>query len=165
MVRVFQNRLSAAFVWAMVPFTIVSGIPRIGCICADGQHKLLCGKQLTAACCQDAETEAPSCPCCAKSESAQRLESVPAKSCCGQKAERPAGATVSKTCCTRYLVSPVVPTVAKIVLAPHPLPEWMVLEFVPAPGNSAAAIPVRDMLRSPDLPVSDLVILHQVFLI
>jgi hypothetical protein len=62
-------------------------------------------------------------------------------------------------------VSPVVPTIEKSVAAPNLLAEWATLEIVPDLLTTLAAVPARDLVRNPDLPVPDLVIAHQVFLI
>ena len=40
--RVFRHKLSRMAVWGMVPLMVVGGLPRVGCVCADGQHKVIC---------------------------------------------------------------------------------------------------------------------------
>ena len=35
-------RIATFLVWAMIPLTLVSGLPRVGCICANGERKLIC---------------------------------------------------------------------------------------------------------------------------
>jgi hypothetical protein len=36
------SRFTIVFIWAMIPLTVFGGLPRVGCICADGQHKFFC---------------------------------------------------------------------------------------------------------------------------
>ena len=43
--------------WAMIPLTVFGAMPRIGCICANGQHKFFCERHLMKA-------GGPQCACC-----------------------------------------------------------------------------------------------------
>jgi hypothetical protein len=52
-----NSRFSIALVWAMIPLTVFGSIPRVGCICANGQHKFYCQRHLMQA-------GAPRCACC-----------------------------------------------------------------------------------------------------
>ena len=80
-----KSRISIAVMWAMIPLTVLGGLPRIGCICANGQHKFFCERHLMKA--GDAK-----CACCygrgaAQSELANGTHSCPSVSmdCCGAK--------------------------------------------------------------------------------
>lgn len=163
--RAFRKRLSTAFVWALVPFTVVSGIPRIGCLCADGQHKLFCGKQLATACCANGAAQSSACPCCHNAGLAKPAKPAACTHCRTPDSPRPDETTVSQTGCTRYFVTPDVPTIQKVVSAPHPLPELAAFDLVPNIRTLSAVAPVREPARDSDLPVPDLLIAHQVFLI
>jgi hypothetical protein len=63
------------------------------------------------------------------------------------------------------MTSPVVPTVEKNVPTPNALHDLAVLDFVPSWTIIEVAAPAADAVRNPHLPVPDLVIAHQVFLI
>jgi hypothetical protein len=169
--KTFRNRRSLAIVWVMVALTLVGGMPREGCVCANGQHKIFCGKQFAKACCQkNGPTKSGRCSCCHQAEVAANSSSsacadASTDGCPNRDRHAPSETSVSNKCCTRYTVSPVVPTVEKIVAAPNSLSEWAVLDFVPNLVTFSVAVSGRELGRNPDLPVPDLVIAHQVFLI
>jgi hypothetical protein len=168
--RTFRNRRAVIVVWTMVALTLVSGVPRIGCVCANGQHKLFCGKQFVKTCCQDGAAQNGNCPCCHGSE----LAGVTGHASCGGESSGGCtnhaqnsgdGKSISSRCCTRYMASPVVPTVEKNVPTPNALHDLALLDFVPNWTIAEVAAPARDTVRNPQLPIPDLVIAHQVFLI
>jgi|SRR5579872_414648 len=37
-----KSRFTIAVLWAMIPLTVFGSQPRMGCICANGQHKFFC---------------------------------------------------------------------------------------------------------------------------
>ena len=37
-----KTRFAAVLIWAMIPLTVFASLPRVGCICANGQHKFYC---------------------------------------------------------------------------------------------------------------------------
>ena len=169
--KTFRKRRSFAIVWAMVALTLAGGMPREGCVCANGRHKIFCGKQFAKECCQkNGQTKSGKCSCCYKSETAQESSSAACADastagCPSRDRSTPTDTSVSSKCCSRYTVSPVVPTVEKNVAAPNSLSEWAALEFAPNLVAISASVSVRELVRNPDLPVPDLVIAHQVFLI
>lgn len=80
-----RNRFSIALLWAMIPLTVFGSIPRIGCICANGQHKFYCQRHLM-------KSGAPRCACCygrdgAAGDSAQANQPchLGARTCCGSR--------------------------------------------------------------------------------
>ena len=80
-----KSRFSIAVMWAMIPLTVFAGLPRIGCVCASGQHKFFCERHLTQA--GDAQ-----CTCCygrdeAKNAPSSRTHacSLATMNCCGAK--------------------------------------------------------------------------------
>lgn len=80
-----KSRFTIALMWAMIPLTVFGSIPRIGCICANGNHKFYCERHLM-------KTGAPRCACCygrdgAQGGSAHAMHAcrLGAKSCCGSK--------------------------------------------------------------------------------
>jgi len=52
-----KTRFAAVLIWAMIPLTVFASLPRVGCICANGQHKFFCersrasGSEGLCACC------------------------------------------------------------------------------------------------------------------
>jgi hypothetical protein len=80
-----KSRFTIAVLWAMIPLTVFAGIPRIGCICASGQHKVFCERHLMKA-------GGAQCACCygrdaAKYQPANSAQacSLSTTSCCGAK--------------------------------------------------------------------------------
>jgi hypothetical protein len=80
-----KSKLKIALMWAMIPLMVFGSLPRIGCICANGQHKFFCQRHLTGA--HDAQ-----CTCCygrptASSERAGKTRGCPTDvlTCCGAK--------------------------------------------------------------------------------
>lgn len=37
-----KSRFTTIVMWAMIPLTVFGSLPRMGCICANGQHKFFC---------------------------------------------------------------------------------------------------------------------------
>src|SRR6266478_4078896 len=37
-----KSRFTIVMMWAMVPLVVFGSLPRIGCVCANGQHKAFC---------------------------------------------------------------------------------------------------------------------------
>lgn len=73
-----KSRFTIALLWAMIPLTVFGSQPRVGCICANGQHKFFCQRHLQ----HDADGQ---CTCCKPNESAQQAESASRVN--GQKSE------------------------------------------------------------------------------
>lgn len=48
-----RSRLSSYIACAMIPLALWAGMPSVGCICADGQHKLFCFHTSAEAYCCD----------------------------------------------------------------------------------------------------------------
>ena len=41
-----KTRITKVLMWAMIPLIVFGSMPRMGCICADGQHKIFCQRHL-----------------------------------------------------------------------------------------------------------------------
>jgi hypothetical protein len=60
-----KSRFTIALLWAMIPLTVFGSQPRMGCICANGQHKLFCQRHLQrdtdrrCTCCYGKDTADP----------------------------------------------------------------------------------------------------------
>src|SRR5882672_7391185 len=77
-----KSRFTTVLMWAMIPFIVFGSLPRMGCICADGQHKIFCQRHLQGA-------KAGGCVCCERQTAAAdafgtEKSSVPSgrHSCC-----------------------------------------------------------------------------------
>jgi hypothetical protein len=95
-----KSRFSIALMWGMIPLMVFGSLPRIGCICANGQHKFFCERHVEGA--HDAQ-----CACCygrqaTTRETASDGHSWPTSvmSCCGVKrASHDAGTPAFATDC------------------------------------------------------------------
>lgn len=76
-----KPKFLAALVWTMVPLTVFGGLPRMGCICANGQHKFFCERASSA--------REGLCRCCfgeaAKPSRSEQDGNRTLKSCCRHK--------------------------------------------------------------------------------
>lgn len=160
--------LWSALLWAMLPVTFVSGLPRMGCICANGDYKLSCDGH-RGNCCQHEAPESHAHCCCGRAHRSSSAQSSPTKSdaggdCCRRSARHQKGIAPSKRCCTPIVLSSVLSKGAHPVSIPnleaHP---WLISsnDFWRSPVSS----PISMSMRSHHLPVPDLVIAHQVLLI
>lgn len=71
-----KSRTAIALVWALVPLTVFGSLPRMGCICANGEHKFFCERHRS----RDGEGR---CVCC--HGPAATGGSSGEKTCCRQK--------------------------------------------------------------------------------
>src|SRR5579871_2442304 len=118
--RSFRKRFAIGLVWALIPLTLLGSLPRMGCICADGKHKLLCERQFhrKSGCKGDSGT----CSCChgnstksdhqSNDQVAKRLPPSDVKSCCAERRANqrlPLGKhfASSDRCCTPQITVPV----------------------------------------------------------
>lgn len=69
-----KSKFSIAVMWAMIPLMVFGSLPRIGCICANGQHKFFCERHLTRA--HDAQ-----CSCCYGRQTAPSATAAKSGSC------------------------------------------------------------------------------------
>lgn len=163
-----REHLWVGLLWGMIPLTLVSGMPRQGCICANGDYKLFCDGNHGS--CGHADDEnsckSESCCCCHKSHhdgiSVSRADI--GSGCCHRSANSRPCAARSQHCCTPVVGMTVLPRVAEQVSVPDFNLQSLlvyVLDVLPSPAGS----PIPVSARSADLPVPDLVIAHQVLLI
>lgn len=171
--RTIRKYLWATLIWAMVPVTLVAGTPRMACICANGQYKEFCERHLNP-CCRtgrDQTTEKGLCSCCHKHELAKSRRTAADKSetvagCCQSHRSTgcPGGQAQSERCCKPVAVVPLLPPVVQILV----LPDLTPMALLVSSDNLLQATmvsPTRESAWNPALPVPDLVIAHQVFLI
>jgi hypothetical protein len=69
-----KSRFTIALMWALIPVVAFAAQPRMGCICANGQHKFFCQRHSEGS--QDAR-----CTCCFGRGSETGKSA--AKACCG----------------------------------------------------------------------------------
>lgn len=161
-----RKGLPCFVMWAMIPLTLLSGVPRIGCICANGERKLLCARHLDSllhGTPQRADAEDGLCECCYGRQPAGQT-----KSCCGRsKGPCPPSSRVhsaSSPGCTSVVSAPVLPPLVAVTLAPHS--DCLCLLTVDTAGHSGEQrIGAQAGNGHPFFPSLDRVVLHQVFLI
>jgi len=62
-----KTRITKVLMWATIPLIVFGSMPRMGCICADGQHKMFCQRHLQGnrtggcVCCQGLKAAADGC--------------------------------------------------------------------------------------------------------
>jgi hypothetical protein len=157
-------------IWAMVPVTLFAGIPKLGCICINGQYKLFCERHLSGCCRGESKPSAGKglCPCCHKGQLADARKAAdtdkPVAGCCHGPAKRVGGQAHSERCCKPVVGIPLLPPVVQHVAVPD-----LTLFALLAPSvdllQGAVVSPTRESAWNPTLPVPDLLIAHQVFLI
>jgi hypothetical protein len=165
-------RFSVFMMWALIPLTVVGSLPRIGCICANGNHKLFCQRHLNRRCLDHSESAGNSalCACCYKSAATHASRPTTSLSravagCCHHNHRPSNEKSVKAGCCTPLVGIPVLPPVAQNVAAPDLSAAQALLIDTIDLLAMPATFPTRVSVRNPDLPVPDLVIAHQVFLI
>ncbi len=166
-----RGRLQVVMLWSMVPLTFLSSMPRIGCICANGDYKLFCDGHY-GTCCQQV-TKGPSdshaCCCCHRSHRASAEGNVSAdgnstKDCCHRSGGGHSRVAPAKRCCTPVAGMTVLPRASQPVSVPDVRAQLLQFCLVDS-FQSPVGFPAVVSTRSPDLPVPDLVIAHQVLVI
>lgn len=166
-----RNYLWQAAIWTMIPVTLFAAMPRIACICATGQQKLFC-EQLSKTCGSRRDMHAVEKgmrSCCRKEQLAHVRNDAaagtgPASDCCRRATTSPRGQVRSQRCCTPVVVAPVFPPVSQSLAMPDLTPMALLVsidDLLPA----VVKPPARESAWNPALPVPDLLIAHQVFLI
>lgn len=104
----FRQQLFSVVAWTTIPFVLASGMPRVGCLCANGDHRPFCqGIQPSASVPAKACADCSGCDCCAGAKVRAPTESKRTPACCGQAHEEHiAGAAASHRCCQPYLIPP-----------------------------------------------------------
>lgn len=157
-----KTRIAAALIWVLVPLTVFAGLPRTGCICANGQHKFFC---------QRSRIDGPErlCSCCyGKNPSRAAANAADGtRTCCGQGRGSPigvAGVASDRPCRPVLEHSVFVPgqkaPALKLDRASHCL---VFADFEPRPALVSSAR--HDFDRRELLPPPDLVITLGVLLI
>jgi hypothetical protein len=161
-----RDRLWIAALWAMMPVTLVSGMPRLGCICANGQYKLFCERLLHFGGPHEGQPSPTSgCCCCRKSHADRHAAMKSVAECCCHAAGGASARLRAQSCCKPVIGMPTVAPAVLRILAPDLGGQMSLvcpLDFLqPAPVVTSSA----GMARNPELPVPDLIIAHQVLLI
>ena len=102
------RRLFAGIVWGMVPFLIASGMPRVGCVCANGDHRPFCqGFQHDGQSPEKSCSACNGCEGCAATPAKNSISDQSDRSCCGQPVRSASsGVTHPGRCCQPYLILP-----------------------------------------------------------
>jgi hypothetical protein len=147
--------------WGMIPLTVFGSVPRIGCICSNGQHKFFCERI------RHGDAEGP-CTCChpkvtAKPGSPRETQTRPAgaRNCCPRnRGSEPAEFPVvrSESPCRPVVDKAVFLSVVKSALdfdRADGTPLFAAIEPLPEFGRCAAAdLHNREFLPAPDLVVT-----------
>lgn len=149
-----KTRFTIVMMWAMIPLIVFGSLPRIGCICANGQHKTFCERHRQG-------TARGPCTCCDHARMAESSKAAPeARKCEASSVEsacdnpafdlnRPCRAVVDRT---------VVLSLAKVVLdldQPDHATVFITNELVSVAGPTIAAEHTRrELLPPPDLVVT-----------
>lgn len=170
--RGISKRFATGLVWAMIPLTILGSLPRIGCICADGQRKLLCQRLFRTE--SSCKTSTGSCSCCHRSAAkngrqvAKQSHVAGVKSCCAARQSH--GSPLhgkqlgSGRCCTPEINVPLLPPVLDSGAAiPQSAPEFVLGEIdLPRPWTLSMS---TEATWDHSLPVLDRVVTYRVLVI
>jgi len=145
-------RIAAALTWALVPLTVFGGLPRMGCICANGQHKFFCQRRAN-------EGPDGSCNCCDGKSAPRSQAGTPACCRCSHRTCASHSPTArSERPCRPVLDNPVFLTGGKITLdLDHTDASPVSAGFEPLPAtvpDFVAAMHHRELLPPPDLVVT-----------
>jgi hypothetical protein len=144
-----QRSIWIGIIWSMLPFTLASGMPRLGCVCANGQYRLFCARLFRTPAIANPAARSAGCCCCRKSGSDSQSHS----------AARVAG----KGCCKPIVAATVLPSAPERVAAPA-VCQWSAARV--CDRRPWVVNPYRDCeAHRARLPVPDLVIAHQVLVI
>lgn len=164
-----KSRFTTIVMWAMIPLIVFGSLPRMGCLCANGQHKFFCDRQRSG----DVDGR---CACCygrttAKSAARHETQNPSARgmACCRQsRGGRASDIPVVKS------DRPCRPVLDEVVFLTAPkssldldraqfLSAFANLAFEPQPMAVRAV--TADLLRGEPLPPPDRVITLGVMLI
>lgn len=174
--RRFRKKLSIAVLWAMIPLTVLGSTPHTGCICANGQYKLFCGRHVQGSCQRGADALVPEggCICCHRShgrpvaKTINHRERVPL-TCCGHRGHghpNPQGIAQSNTdrCCKPVVTAAEMPPVVEVVSVADLSAEQPLIPAIDLPKPVVHCVSA-DVAWERALPAADLIVAHQVFLI
>jgi len=162
-----KTRITKVLMWAMIPLIVFGSMPRMGCICADGQHKMFCQRHLQGSrsggcvCCQGLKASANAC---ASHQSATPSERP---ACCQSAGGKCASGCPSLTegrPCRPVVDRSDIVTAAKAALdldRVDAAPMFAAVELLPAVVAPVAA----DFFRGESLPPPDLITTLGVLLI
>jgi hypothetical protein len=155
-----KSRFTIVMMWAMIPLIVFGSLPRMGCVCANGQHKVFCERHRQG-------TARGPCTCCDHAKSMASSKVAHDANECGMRGDEstcdfPAIDTARP--CRPVVDRAVLLTAAKSSLdldqAAH-TPLFVAAELLPTSGISIAV----DYTHGELLPPPDLVITLGVMLI
>jgi hypothetical protein len=155
-----KSRFTIVMIWAMIPLIVFGSLPRLGCVCANGQHRIFCERHRQA-------TARGQCACCDHAKLMASSKAGHDANECGARGDESAcdsPAFDTGRPCRPVVDRAVLLTAAKSSLnldqAAH-TPLFVAVELLPASGPSIAA----DYTHGELLPPPDLVITLGVMLI
>ncbi len=155
-----KSRFTIVMMWAMIPLIVFGSLPRMGCVCANGQHKVFCERH------RQGTARGPRTCCDHGKLMASSKAGHDANQCAAQGDQSKCDSPAFDTCrpCRPVVDRAVLLTAAKSSLeldqAAH-TPLFVAAKLMPASGPSIAA----DSTHGELLPPPDLVITLGVMLI
>lgn len=148
-----KSRFTIVMMWAMIPLIVFGSLPRMGCVCANGQHKFFCERHRQG-------PAGGQCVCCDHAKAVASSRAVHNANVCGSHDDE--SACDSPVFGTARPCRPVVDRVVLLTAAKSSLdldqvnhtPLFVAAELLPAAGPSIAA----DYTHGELLPPPDLVI-------
>ena len=158
-----KTRITKVLMWAMIPLIVFGSMPRMGCICADGQHKMFCQRHLQG-------NRSGGCVCCQGMKAAagggHSTTPVDKPACChaGGKCSSGCPSLTEGRPCRPVVDRSDIVTAAKAALdldRVDAAPTFAAVELLPAVVAPVAA----DFFRGESLPPPDLITTLGVLLI
>src|SRR5262245_52510674 len=157
-------RITKVLKWVMIPLIVLGSMPRMGCVCADGQHKMFCQRHLQG-------NRTGGCVCCqgmkAAGDGCHSATPVDKPACCQTAGRKCASGCPSLTegrPCRPVVDRSDIVTAAKAALdldRVEAAPMFAAVELLPA----VIAPVATDFFRGESLPPPDLITTLGVLLI
>jgi hypothetical protein len=147
-----KSRFTIVMMWAMIPLVVFGSLPRMGCVCANGQHKIFCERHRQG-------TAGVHCVCCDHTKVVAHSKAAHDANVCGSQSDESAcdgAAFDTGRPCRPVVDRALLLTAAKSSLdldqAAH-TPLFAAVQLFPASGPSIAADYSHGELLPPPDPV------------
>lgn len=162
--RFVGHKIRSLAIWALIPLSLLSGTPLVGCVCANGQHKYLCQWRNA----ETSDSTVTTSRSCCHPNSRHVASGHARRSCCGRITRSftgGSGPAVSTRCCQSVLEIPTPSVVGeKSIVRDNDVSSVCVAPVVHSLGQTNP-LGVFQVDSLGDLPPPDFVILHHAFLI
>ena len=149
-----KSRFTIVMMWAMIPLVVFGSVPRMGCVCANGQHKVFCERHRQG-------TARGPCGCCDHAKLMASSKAGRDANECGARGDE--SACDSPAFDTGRPCRPVVDRAVLLTAAKSSLdldqsahtPLFVAVQLKPASGPSIAADSTHgELLPPPDLGIT-----------